>query len=224
MPALPDVLKVLRIQYEFQIDEDLKAICREFMFYTGAGMSGADIDTLAGNIASSFATNLVPEMDDSRSLIAVVVTDLTTPLAPVGLWTGSHAGSRAGNKLPASAAVVESKEIVRRFRGGHGRIYWPFGVQADMQDDQTWKAAFQTEVAVALGNHFTDWSTDLVPGCTSVAPVCVSYYKGFTVHTGTTGRARNVSTPLAIPVVDLIVSTLIRVGIGQIRKRLLGLA
>lgn len=224
MPALPDVLKVLRVEYEWTIGEDLHAKCREFFFYTGAGMSGPDIDTLAGNIASSYGTNLKGLTTDDRTLIQVLITDLTTPLAPQGTWTGTTIGTRGGNALPASAAIVESMEIVRRFRGGHGRTYWPFGNQADTQDAQTWKAAFQTEVAGALAAHFTDWSTDLVPGCTSVAAVTVAYYKGFTVHTGTTGRARNVSTPLAIPIVDLIVSSVIRVGIGQIRKRLLGLA
>ena len=49
-------------------------------------------------------------------------------------------------------------------------------------------------------------------------PVNVSYYEGFTVHMGTTGRARNVSTPRSSPIVDAVLGFIIQEGIATIRQ------
>ncbi len=225
MPALPSVPQTLRIQYKWQIDEDLGAVCREFFRYTGAGASAADLVTLANSICASYVVNIQDLFHVSRSLLSVTITDLSSPTSPEGISTDvALVGTRAGTKLPASSSVLQSQEILRRYRGGHPRTYWPMGVEADLQDSQTWTVAFVNAVHAGLVNHFNDWSTDLVPGITSVENVNVSYYEGFTVHTGTTGRARNVSTPRLSPVVDVVVSSIVREGIAQIRRRLLGLA
>ena len=224
MPALPPVPKVLKVQYFWTIGADLAADCRQYFEYTGAGASIPDMNTLAGNIASSYATNLAPMAHASRVLTEVLITDLTSPTSSVGSTIVSTAGSRAGGELPASACLLESAEIDRRYRGGHPRTYWPFGTDTDVDTPQLWSTAFVDAAAAALAAHFSDWSTDLVTGIASVAPVNISYYEGFTVHMGTTGRARNVSTPRLAPVVDAVVEYVIRLGIAQIRKRLLGLA
>jgi hypothetical protein len=224
MPALPSVAKVLKVQYDWTISEDLGARSRQFFQYTGAGASEADMNTLASTIFSSYVTNLAPMAHPTRVLTSVEIMDLSSPTAPVGVSFDGGVGTRTGGDLPASAALLESGEIDRRYRGGHPRTYWPFGTDTDLQDAQTWTAAFLTAVTAALTAHFTDWSTDLVPGITTVAPVNVSYYEGFTVHTGTTGRARNVSTPRLAPVVDAVIEYIIRLGIAQVRRRLLKLA
>jgi hypothetical protein len=224
MPPLPSVPQVIKVQYQFTIGEDLGAICREFFRYTGAGASASDLDTLSSTIASSFNTNLASLMTPDRVLTSVTITDLTSPTSPEGSAGVTVVGTRSGGKLPASAALLESQIISRRYRGGHPRTYWPFGSDTDVQDAQTWTTAFHGAASDGLAAHFTDWSTDLVPGITSVENVNVSYYEGFTVHTGTTGRARNVSTPRSSPVVDVVVSEIIRFGIAQIRRRLLSLA
>jgi hypothetical protein len=224
MPALPSVPKGLKVIYFFEIGADLTADCRQFFQYTGTGASITDMNTLAGNIASSYATNLAPMAHPTRILTDVVVIDLSSPTAPTGAAIVTTPGTRTGGDLPASSALLESGEIDRRYRGGHPRTYWPFGTDTDIDTPQLWNSAFATAAAAALAAHFADWSTDLVPGITTVSPINVSYYEGFTVHTGTTGRARNVSTPRLAPVVDAIVEYVIRLGIAQIRKRLLGLA
>lgn len=222
MPALPPVPQTLRIAYDWTIDEDMKAVCREYYRYSGPGASAAGLATLAGNIHSSYVTNLAPLFHSSRVLNSVQITDLTSATAPEGGATGDAPGTRAGTKLPASAAVLQSQEISRRYRGGHPRTYWPMGVEDDMFDSQTWKNNFcRVEVQNGLNAHFTDWSTDLVPGIDFVENVNISYYEGFTVHTGTTGRARNVSTPRLAPLVDVVQGFIIRLAIAQIRKRLL---
>lgn len=224
MPALPNVPKVLRIHYHFAIGEDLGAACRTFYEYTGPGATGPELDTLAAAIGTSANTYLIPLMGATRTLTQIDIVDLTNPTAPTGLAVVSHVGTRAGAALPASAAVVESSQILRRYRGGHPRVYWPFGVQDDMADSQTWSSGFVAAVLTALNDHQADWFGSAPIDLGSVNRVNVSYYQGFTPHVGTTGRYRNVSNPRVTPIVDAVVSEIVRLGIGQIRRRLLGLA
>jgi hypothetical protein len=225
VPALPNVPKVLRISYKFTIGEDNGALCRTFYQYTGGGATAVELNALATAIATSANTYLIPLMSSDRVLVAIEIVDLTNPSAPVGEAIVSHAGSRVGGILPASTAALESSEILRRYRGGHPRVYWPFGTQDDLADAQTWVAGSVTAFLNGLNSHQADWFGSAPVDLGSVNRVNVSYYKGFMVHTGVTGRARNVSTvnPLG-PIVDAVVGEVVRVGVAQIRRRLLGLA
>jgi len=224
MPALPSVPKVLRITYKFTIGEDNGALCRTFYQYTGPGATSVELNALATAIATSANTYLIPLMTVDRVLTEIGITDLTNPTAPVGEAIVTHAGSRVGGTLPASTAALESSEILRRYRGGHPRVYWPFGSDDDLADSQTWTSGFVTAVLTALNAHQADWFGSAPVDLGSVNRVNVSYYQGFTVHTGVTGRARNVSTPRVTPIVDAVVAEVVRQGIAQIRRRLLGLA
>ena len=225
MPALPSVPKVLRLNYKFTIGEDNGALCRTFYQYTGGGATSTELSALCTAIATSANTYLIPLMTDDRTLIEVTLTDLTNPSAPVGAAVVSHAGTRGGGSiLPASAALVESSQVLRRYRGGHPRVYWPFGNTADLQDSQTWTSAFLTAALTALNAHQADWFGSAPVDLGSVNRVNVSYYQGFTPHVGTTGRYRNVSNPRITPIIDAVVGEVVRIGVGQIRRRLLGLA
>jgi len=224
MPALPSVNKVLKVQYKFRIGEDLGAMCHEFWSYTGSGPSVADADTFASNISGSYNTWMCPFMSTDKQLIEVIVTDLTSPTAAVGSDATGHDGTLAGNELPASASALVSREVARRYRGGHPRTYLPLGVQADLADAQTWDPTPLAAWQSAWGSHVDQVETGPPATIGAVAPVNVSYYQGFTPHAGTTGRYRNVATARAIPIVDAIESFLFRQGVAQIRRRLLGLA
>lgn len=224
MPALPNVPKVLRIQYKFSIGEDLGALCRTFYQYTGGGATAVELNALAAAIATSANTYLIPLMRSDRTLIAIEIVDLTNPTAPVGEAIVSHPGTRVGGTLPASAAVLESSQILRRYRGGHPRVYWPFGTADDQTDAQTWSTGFVAACLTALNAHQADWFGSAPVDLGSVNRVNVSYYQGFTPHVGVTGRYRNVSNPRATPIVDAVVAEIVRQGIAQVRRRLLGLA
>jgi hypothetical protein len=224
VPPLPSVPRTLKITYKWSIGEDLGAMCREFYQYTGTGPDNTDCLTVAGNIFGSYTANLAELATPDRILTEVSVVDLSSPIGGFGITSGSSPGTRSGTKLPASACVLESQIIHRRYRGGHSRTYWPFGAEDDMLDAQTWEPELLTAVATQLATHLATWQGSNPPSVGPVSNVNVSYYEGFTVHTGTTGRARNVSTPRGTPLVDVVVDTIIRAGIAQVRKRLLGLA
>jgi hypothetical protein len=220
MPALPDAPNVLRVAYAFTVGTDLAAGCREFFQYTGAAPSAPDLVTLAAAIGASAVTNLIPLMQADTSLDTITLTDLTSPTSAEGFALIAADGTRAGGQLPANAAVLQSLEILRRYRGGHPRTYWPFGTDDDIATRQTWVGGSVTEFVDGLAAHFATWSVELPAGMATVTPVNVSYYHGFEVITGSTGRARNVPLVRAAPIIDVVVSSIVRPNIASQRRRL----
>jgi hypothetical protein len=224
MPALPDVPENVRVDLYYTIGEDLAAKNRFFLFYVGSAPTVAQLNTYAADISATWGADIAPSCTGDRKLTKVVVTDLTSSTAAVGEWVGSIAGTDLGQELPASMCVLSSLVIARRYRGGHPRIYWPMGAQPDMQDSQTWKSSSVTTFTTAINNFMMNVKAFVWPGGVSLDLNNVSYYEGFTVHTGTTGRARNVSTVRLAPVTDVVLSLDVRLGIASQRKRLLRLA
>jgi hypothetical protein len=224
MPALPDVPSVLRNALKFTIGEDTQALIRFFLAYTGAAPTNTDLATFAAAVASSYLGRLSGLPTSDRVLTEVDVTDLTSSTAARGVATTSHAGTNGGASLPADVCALESREVLRRFRGGHGRIYWPFGSEAELHDAQTWKSTFVTNMEANLVSFYIDLVSAPWSGATLTQYVTPSYYHGFTVHTGVTGRARNVPTVRTTPLVDIVVSSVVKPGIASQRKRLLRLA
>jgi len=226
VPALPVVPQVIRIDHHFSIGEDLAAKCRLFDRYTGAAPTNSDLITLANTYMTAFTgSGVAGDMTPDRILTGITITDLTSATAAVGESTiAAIPGTNGGAKLPADVAAVWSRTIARRYRGGHSRVYWPLGSETDLQDAQTWKVASTTAWATNLLTWQTDLNAAIWGGGGSFVPVAVSFYSGFTVHTGVTGRARNVSTPRAVALVDTVTGDIMRTGLGSQRKRLLRLA
>jgi len=182
------------------------------------------MDTYAGAVATAYDSNLAPLASTQYHMIEALATDLSSPTAGEGTAVVDSPGTRTGTTLPADICALERLHVNRRYRGGHPRIYWPFGVAADQQDAQTWKSDFTTECLSDLD----DWHAAVLaisPGsASSIEFANVSYYTGFTVHTGVTGRAKNVPTPRATPIVDAITAFSVPFGMASQRRRLLGLA
>lgn len=226
MPALPAVPQVLRVDHGFTLSEDTHAKVHMFFRYTGTPPSNADLVTVANFLktswsAAGFQHNMTPE----KLLETITITDLTSSTSSVGTDSASAIdGVSTGHVLPADVAALTSWEIARRFRGGHPRAYWPFGTSEDLADDQTWNNGFLTTVVGRFNTYLGDIVTATWAGGGIHQQVSVSFYEGFTVHTGTTGRARNVSTVRLVPVVDNVVSFILRAGLASQRKRLLRLA
>jgi len=224
MPALPDVPAVLRIDMHFIMSNDDFAKCRFFLKYAGSPPTNTELDTLATLVRTEFTTNLAGLVSVDTSLNRVDITDLSSPTSAVGSDTFNVPGTLAGNVTPSSVCVLESLTISRRYRGGHPRIYWPFGNSTKLTDEQRWDLTFIGVVTTDLHNFYAGIEAGVWSGGISLQQVNVSYYQGFTTHTGTTGRVRNVSTPRTTPVVDVVSGDIVRDGIASQRKRLLRLA
>jgi hypothetical protein len=128
-------------------------------------------------------------------------------------------GTRTGATLGAQVAFVISGEIFRRYRGGHPRNYFPFGVDTDSYDARSWHTAFQTDVSEGWGEFVNAVEAAGWTGAGTLTPVNVSYYEGFTNHTYPSGRVRPIPTLRGTPVIDVIESYIFRPDYETQRRR-----
>lgn len=224
MPALPNVPNVVRLEHLFHLDEDTRAKVRSFWRYVTGPPTQAELDTAVIAVKLAFSTNMPSVLHNAWSMAETILTDLSSPSAPVSSLGGSVAGALAGERLTAAACLLQSNEIARRFRGGHPREYWPLGNADHTADSQTWTDAFVTSCTTDLGLYETAVKAALAVFGGTVGKVAVSYHQGNTVFIGPTGRARNISNVRATPIVDTILSTKVQKGIASQRRRLLHLA
>ena len=221
MPALPVVPATLKVTSVFTWGEDVDVISRMFITYAGSAPDAAELDTFCGAVATSWAGDVIGEFGTFVTLARVEAIDLSSDTSPSGEAVVGTAGTRVGTELDAAAAMVAGYEITRRYRGGHPRGYWPAGVEADLQDAQTWTSAFTTEFQGAFGTWISDITSSPWAGASGLTHTGVSYKKGFTVVISpTTGRARNIPTDRGAAVIDPIVAVIARTRVGSQRRRL----
>src|ERR1700688_1026401 len=135
---LPPVAKCVRCSLIHNNGSDFDIVTRFFIQYAGTAPTNTQLNTFAASVGTAWGTDLKALNGTTVALDTVICEDLTTTSAAVGEAGGNVAGTRGGNVLPAATAFVTSYTISRRYRGGHPRGYWPFGVQADLATAQTW--------------------------------------------------------------------------------------
>nr|CRY97188.1 hypothetical protein [uncultured prokaryote] len=220
MPALPDVPKVLKVDFKFTYGSDTDVLTRQYWEYTGTAPTSTELATFGTAVGAGWDSNCASLTTTACSLEEMDVTDLSSPTAAQGVGPAVFPGTRSGAGLAADDCLVSGYEIARRFRGGHARGYWPFGVSTDRDSPQNWGAAFLTDAAAGIVGMNSDTEAAGWSGAGTLTQVSVSYYEGFTVVTSpTTHRARNVPTVRATPVVDPVTAILARVRIGTQRRR-----
>lgn len=221
MPALPDVPSVLRISSKFQTSPTTYGGYRQFYLYSGSAPSNAVCNTIANDVEAAFAANLNEWMSGDFNLVEIEVIDLSSSTGGVGSWTGLENGSRSGAALTIDTAVNLGFTIARRYRGGHPKVYLPFGVETDLDASKNgWTAALQSGVAGSWSTYDNALLAITESGTTLTQHVNVSYYSGFVVSTNPlTGRARNVPKPRSEPLVDVITGHTVNPIVSQQRRR-----
>ena len=142
-----------------------------FASCTGAhGASLASLLTVATNLADYIAANLMPLVASTVSLESVSVADWTSAEGLTATFDDVTAGGLTGGKLPSQVAVLTNLLTNMRYRGGHGRIYWPQPDTTKLQTDQTWTTAFQTAIDAFVTGFFTQIA-DQVLGSDALTPV-----------------------------------------------------
>lgn len=220
MPALPDVPSVLRIQLTGTKGAN-PWLTRFFLQYGGTAPTNTQLATFNAALLTTYNTNIKPLADNVTALLQIQTQDLTSPTAAVSVSAVSSTGTRGATGLTSESAVVVSYKIGRRYRGGHSRGYWPWGVQGDTATEHSWLAASVT----AFGTGYAAFQTALAAagwaGAGTIAQVGVSYYQGFTNVAGPTGRMRPKSTIRGGgPVVDAVTSIQVQSFIGSQRRRI----
>jgi hypothetical protein len=222
MPARPSPGAVLQISFNIGDEASHEAGSRFFMTYTGGAPSAGDLNTLASGVADAWETDLAGVTYENEALHGVTITDLSSDTGAVGEWTGTKAGSDTGSPLIASAAFVVNHQIDRRYRGGRPRTYLRAGVVGSLATGSS--NEWSTGSLAAVLDGWEAWIHDIGEitgvGITLTNIVNVSWYKGNTVFTTPTGRARNIPVLRDTPVVDVIVASSVATKVGSQRRRL----
>jgi hypothetical protein len=215
------VAKVVKLALIFSDGINTDIVTRFYLAYAGSAPDSSALNTFCLDVKNEFGTSLVGDLNNSYALGRVHAIDLSSATGAEGDWLGVLNGTATDPPLPSDVAVVTSYEIARRYRGGHPRGYWPLGQSTNLDNPQLWTDAFVGGLQTSMETFFAAVLADVWPGGGPLSHVNVSYFHGFTVVTNpTTGRARNVPTVRATPLVDTVSSLVVRKHIGTQRRRL----
>jgi len=207
MPALPNVAKVVRVDFHQTFANDLSCLNRIFLSYAGA-LSQADAQTWVNTINTSWGrpTAMKGVQVAAAALSRVVLTDLTSNTSPQAENDTAISGTNASNPLSAGAAFCLKFKLARRYRGGHPRIYILGASQNLLFNAQQWSATTITAYLAAWNDFMTNGPLTAPSAVSTVNHVNVSYFSGFHNVTFPSGRIRPVPTLRNTPAVDLVVA------------------
>lgn len=221
MPALPDVAKVVKIAAIWSDGINTDIVTRWYEQYTGAAPSAAALNDFCAAVAGGLNSDFAYATSEVLTLGRVHAIDLSSATAAEGDWLGSHVGTNTDPPNALDVAQVISYEIARRYRGGHPRGYWPFGSATALTNPQRWDPTYLASIQENIETFFAAVPGFVWSGGGTLQHVNVSYFSGFTVVTSpTTGRARNVPTVRATPLVDAVTAYVARAHVGTQRRRL----
>lgn len=197
------------------------------LFFSWAGnISNSSLNTYASSVANAWSNNFGGQVPAQVALTEVSIEDLTSPTGPVGVWSGSKAGSRSGGAYTPAAAFIVQDVIPRRYRGGHPRNYL-LGLdtsQTTPADGNTWLPTYATTVLGAWTNFLGAISGANGPsGATTWAQVNVSYYSGTEAVTSGSGNYIRGKTKAivrtTVPFPDVVVGHNYNPQLGSQRRR-----
>lgn len=211
LPAVPNVIKVI----SSSLMEDSPSENIFHISWSGATPNAASLAAWLTDVwIPAWDTMFAAEAPSSAATVQHEAIDLTSAEGASAVVADTTAGGRTGDFAPASAAVLASWEINRRYRGGHPRTYFPFGTAGTYQADSNrdWADSFIADCQAKLNAFLAAVQGHDISGTEFAALVNVSYYD-------------KVETPLppyrrTTPQVDTITSVIVRSRICSQRRRL----
>lgn len=197
MPALVPYPNVFKVKLRWGLGADQQAITGLHFSWSGTAPTNATCGTIASDIYGFVVSALLGLYSTDNSIEEVVVQDLTSSTSGMGSHTASTAGTRGSGQLTGAVCALLSCQINRRYRGGKPRMYFPFGVPADIQSRQTWEPSFVTAMDTQMAAFIADVLAISVSGCVLGQFVSISYYEGIIVTPPNpiTGRVRTIPKP-----------------------------
>jgi hypothetical protein len=174
---------------------------------------------LAGDVATAWNSDLAGVTSDEWSLTAVDIQDIATDMGLSGTVSVSHPGTQAGGTPASQVAINCEFNIARRYRGGKPRWYQPGSGASNVQDGAHWTTAFVTTNNAAVLAFFTAVEALSVGAMGTLDHVNLSYYKGFTNVTNSSGRTRAAPNYRAAAVVDSVTGYATKQMFGSQRRR-----
>lgn len=208
MPVtLPNVPGIVKLQYFFTLGTDSNVMTHLFFGAPGGGAyPGPDLQGFVNLAHSSYVTNLKSLHTNQTILTKIVVTDLHDPSTIQYQWAGSEPGTRSLGPPSAQVAVIQNMKLARRYRGGHPRVYWPWGNNGDISSPQSWSASFVGLCQTGINNYVAALQAYSSTALNAPQLSNVSYWHA--------GALR------ATPVVDVVLSSVINPIPGTQRRRL----
>jgi hypothetical protein len=215
----PPASPVVRVRLIFSGVAANDAGCRVYLGYSGAAPSPGNCQTLATDIQSAWGTHLQPLTSQTFKLSEVDVIDITTETGNSGQWTGNLQGGDAGEPCPSNCAMNIEFGIARRYRGGKPRMYHPPPSTDSLASINQWTPASLSAWNAALLAFFNQLEALSIGSMGNLAHVNLSYYKGFTNVTNSSGRERAAPTYRTTALVDTVNSYNAKAVIGSQRRR-----
>jgi len=212
MAPLPAVPGVIRFAVQ-GLDDGADWVNVLHWRYTGTAPTGPNLTALSSTLLTAWSTHIGPLMSTGCSIETVKATDLASPTGAQTTFAATEPGTRAGAPLPASTAMLISKTVALRYRGGHPRSYLCVGVQPDLDSSRQWTPGFAT-AAEGSYSAMAAAVTGQVAGGTTLGGECVVSY---------VDKAVNPVSPFrrAVPLVLDVLTIIARTALATQRKRLL---
>jgi len=156
VPALPDVTKVLKVQFTGLYGVASWANVMHLR-YAGTAPTNSECNSIAEDLQGIYMLNFGAWLSSDVSLEETIVTDLTSSTSSVGTYVHSDAatGGNAQN-MNAGVGLALSWKIHRRYRGGHPRTYL-IGMEASNLDDtQHFAGAYIANVLSGAQDFLSD--------------------------------------------------------------------
>jgi hypothetical protein len=213
MPPLPAVDGVLKVVHTGTVGGEPWAGISHWRFTTtDAGpLSTANIDAICAKFVNSWRDNIKQDIAAPCIDSQVEGIDLTTATSASGTATDGDPGD-GDEIISPEACVLVSKQISRRYRGGHPRTYWP-GLTRGLAAQYHGRAIGDAYVT-DLTSHFLTYYTDIPPAVTTDGDCNVSVFAEVCVHYFSAGAL------LPVPLVDDIIGRRLEVPLATQRRRL----
>lgn len=215
---LPDIATV-RVRMIWNEGDSDEMGVRLYWSYSGSAPTGANCTTLATDISTAYSGSLKADVGSSFTLNEIDVLDIATDSGLSGQWTGSIVGSLTGNVVPAQCATNVEFNISRRYRGGKPRMYLPPPDYTRLAGPTEFSTTHVSDVNTDCNTFFDDVNALSIGSMGTLNHINLSYYKGFTNITNSSGRERAVPTYRATALHDNIVSYATKQLIGSQRRR-----
>jgi hypothetical protein len=218
-PVPPPASPCLRVRLDYTQTDGFLGGNRFYLSYAGSAPTPGNCTSIAAGIEAAWLGYLSPEINQDWALTEVDVLDITTESGSSGQWAGTESGGVEGTALPGQCAVNVEFGIARRYRGGKPRMFLPPCTTAQQQDAGHWSADYVSAVNTAVGQFFTAIAALDIGTVGALSHVNLSYFKGFTNITNSSGRERAVPTYRATALVDPVESYITKAEIGSQRRR-----
>jgi hypothetical protein len=213
--------KCVRTAVNFSDADGHVAQVRFHATYSGSAPIAANLTAAAGSVLDVVNTEWMTLCHLSWTSGEVVCTDLTSETSPEGTASSPTAGSLGGGRLVGSTSLVVSRETGRRYRGGHSRVYLPFGDVTKLSSDAAWDPAFVATAEGAYIDAEDAFATGAWTGAGAITSVMASFYSGFTnVPYGVPTKYRRVPTGRATAVFFPVLNYVGKVAVGSQRRRI----